>query len=89
MKAHRRILHDVMPTRTVPVQGLAGALRTDQPIRTARGILILALALGSLGADAAVSSGHSSADHARSHQPAGNIRLVATSSHASNGPWIY
>ena len=68
MKTHRRILHDVMPAQTVPVQGLAGALRTGPPIRTARGILVLALALGGLGADAAVSSGHGSADHASSYQ---------------------
>ena len=89
MKTHRWILHDVMPTRTVPVQGLAGALRTGPPIRTARGILILALALGGLGADAAVSSGHGSADHASSHQPEGNIHLVASASPTAIRPWIY
>jgi len=88
MKTHRRILHDVMPARTVPVQGLAGALRTGPPIRTARGILILALALGGLGADAAASSGHGSADHANSHQLVGNIHLAATG-HAARKPWIY
>jgi len=84
MGTHRRILHDVTPTRTVPVQGLAGALRADPPIRVARGILILALAVGGLGAGAAASAGLSGADHARSHQPTGNIHLTARSK-----PWIY
>lgn len=89
MGKHRRVLHDVMPTRTVPVQGLAGALRTDPPIRTARGVLILTLALGSLGAGAAASSGLGRADHATSHQPASNIHLAASTSHAASKPWIY
>lgn len=84
MGTHRRILHDVTPTRTVPVQGLAGALRADPPIRAARGILILALAVGGLGAGAAASAGLSGADHASYHQPTGNIHLTARSK-----PWIY
>lgn len=88
MKAHRQILHDVIPSQTVPVEGLAGALRTGPPIRMARGILILALALGGLGVGAAASSGHGSADHASSHQPAGNIHLAASTLAASK-PWIY
>jgi len=89
MKTHRRILHDVMPTRTVPVQSLAGALRAGPPSWTARGMLILALALGGLGAGTAVSSGHGSADHASSYQPEGNIHLVASASPTAIRPWIY
>src|SRR5215475_15728016 len=70
MGKHRRILHDLTPARTVPIQGLAGSLRADPPIRAARGILILTLAAGSLGAGAAASAALISADHASSHQPA-------------------
>jgi hypothetical protein len=88
MGKHRRILHDVTPARTVPVQGLAGTLRADSPIRTARGILILALAAGGLGVGAATSAGLSSADHASSHQPTGNVHLAA-GTHAASKPWIY
>jgi hypothetical protein len=88
MGKHRRILHDATPTRTVPVQGLAGELRADPPIRAARGILILTLAAGALGAGAAASAGLSSADPASSHQPAGNVHLAA-STHAASKPWIY
>jgi len=88
MGKHRRILHDVTPARTAPVQGLAGSLRANPPIRAARGILILTLAVGSLGAGAAASAGLSSADHTSSHQPAANIHLAA-SNHTAIRPWIY
>ena len=57
----------VIPAQTVPAEGLLGAQRPDPLVRTARGIAILALVLGGLGADAVVSSAHSSADHARTH----------------------
>jgi len=86
MKTHRRARYVAMHARAVPVQGLAGALRTGPPIRTARGILILALALGAIGAEAAASSAHSSADHASSHQPAANLHVTAS---AAKRPWIY
>ena len=94
MKTHRWILHVAIQPRTVPVDGLPEALRTDPLVRTARGVLIVALALGSLGADAAASSGYGSAGHANAHQPAGNIRLAASantisSGHLSNRPWMY
>ena len=89
MTTHRRILHDVIPARTIPVEGLPGALRTDPLARAARGILILSLVLGSLGADAAASSAHGSADHASTRQPAGNIRLTASSGHIAGKPWMY
>jgi hypothetical protein len=88
MGKHRRILHDVTPTRTVPVRGLAGALRADPPIQAARGILILTLAAGGLSAGAAASAGLGSADHASSHQPVANIHLAA-GTHAASKPWIY
>ena len=82
MTTHRRILHEVIPAQTVHAGGSTGAVRTDPLVRTARGITILALVLGGLGAGAAASSGHSSAD-----QPAGNTHLAAGS--MSSRPWMY
>ncbi len=94
MKTDRWILHVVIQARTVPVDGLPGALRTDPLVWTARGILILALVLGSLGAGAAASSGYGSTDHATAHQPAGSISLAASAYPISfgdtkNAPWMY
>ena len=88
MNTHRRILHDAIPPRTVPVEGLAETPRTDPLDRTARGILILALALGGLGAGAVASPGHG-AGHAISHQPAGTTRLTASASLTPDRPWMY
>jgi len=86
MAKHRRILHEVAQPRIVPTEGVAGAVQTDPLVRTARGITILALVLGGLGAGAAASSGHSGADHARTHQPAGNTHLAAAK---GSRPWLY
>jgi hypothetical protein len=94
MKTHRWILHVTIPARTVTADGSSGALRTRPLIWAAtRGILILAIVLGGLGAEAAASSGHSG-DHAGPHRQVGEIRY-ATSSYAvgsgyiKNGPWMY
>jgi hypothetical protein len=46
MKTHKWIPHVVVQARTVPADTLPGALRTDPLVQAARGILILALALG-------------------------------------------
>ncbi len=93
MKSHRWIPHVVMQTRTFPVQGSPGALRADPLAQAARGIVILALVLGSIGIDAAESSGYGSAGHASAHQPAGNIRLGSAypiGFRASvDRPWMY
>ena len=90
MKAHRWIQPVGVHVRTVPAEGLAGAPRTDPLVRTARGMVILALVLGGLGAEAAASPGHVSADHANGHQQTGNIRLMASATlHIANRPWIY
>jgi hypothetical protein len=97
MKTHRWIPHVVTQTPTVQVGALTGAQRTDPLVQAARRILILALVLGSLGADAAALSGYASADHANTHQPAGNISLAASTSpiRTSTGPgsisspWMY
>jgi hypothetical protein len=93
MKTHRWIPHVVTQERTVPVETLTGAQRTDPLAQAARRILILALVVGSLGADAAALSGYASADHANAHQTAGNISLAANLSpiRTASGsyPWVY
>lgn len=93
MKTHRWILHVAIQARTVPVDGLPGALRTGPLVWAVRGILLLAVVLGSLGADAAASSGYGSGDRASAHQPAGNMRLAASAYPISSGykdaPWMY
>jgi hypothetical protein len=94
MNTHRRVLHVVIPARTVPVEGLTGAWQADPLVRAARGILVLAVILGSLGADATASSGYGIAGHASGHQQAGNIRLTASaypisSRQIPDTPWMY
>jgi len=90
MKTHRRASYVAMHARTVPVEGSQRALRTDSRARTTGGILILALALGSLGADAVESSAHGSTGHASGHRAAGNTRLTAISARPlSARPWMY
>jgi hypothetical protein len=89
MKTHKWIPHAVVQARTVPVETLPGALRTDPLVQAARGILILALALGSIGAESAASSGHAS-----THQAAGNVRLtesayLISSRHVAPAPFMY
>ena len=96
MKTHRWIPHVVTQERIVPVATLAGTRRTDPLAQTARPILILALVLGSLGADAAL-SGYASAGQANAHQPAGHISLAAntspvrisTGTGSISNPWMY
>jgi len=90
MKAHRWTQHVAKHARTVPAESLAEAPRTDPLARTARGMVILSLVIGGLGAAAAASPGHVSADHANGHQQTGDIRLMAsTVLHTANRPWIY
>jgi hypothetical protein len=95
MKTHRWITHVVTQERTVPVETLTGTQRTDPLAQAARRILILALVLGSLGADAAAWSGYASAAQANAHQTTGNVSLAANVlpvsppvGHISN-PWLY
>jgi hypothetical protein len=97
MKAHRWIPHVLPQERTVLAATLTGTQRTDPLAQAARRILILALVLGSLGADAAAWSGYASAAQANAHQSAGNISLAANTSPNSTGtgsgsvshPWMY
>lgn len=94
MKNHRRILHVATHARTTPAEGFPGALQTDPLAWTARGILILALVLGSLGAEAVALSGHGGVGHVTAYQPAGNTRLAASpdrvsSSYFIGAAWMY
>jgi hypothetical protein len=94
MKAHRWIPHVITQERTDPVETLTGAQRTDPLAQATRRILILALVLGSLGADAAALSGYASADQANAHQLARSISVPAnvlpTGRHAIiPNPWMY
>jgi hypothetical protein len=61
-----------------PAEGLADVLRADPPRRAVRGILILALVLGALGAEGAVTSGHSAGDQASIRHAAGDNRPAAS-----------
>jgi hypothetical protein len=85
MKTHRWIPHVVTQERTDPVETLTGAQRTDPLAQATRRILILALVLGSLGADAAAWSGYARADQANAHPSAGTISLAAKASPISHG----
>jgi len=86
MKRNRQTLHVAKHARTVRATGPVAALRTDPLGRAARGILITAVVLGSLGTEAAVSSAYSTAGHLSGHQPAGNVSLAAV---AHRSGWIY
>jgi hypothetical protein len=88
MKAHRQAPHVAKHARTVPAKGQTGVPRTDPAVRTTGGILVLAFALGSLGAGVTELSAHG---HASAHQQAGNIRLAASTSgvRISSRPWMY
>ena len=83
-----------MQTRTAPLGEFPEGVRTDLLAQATRGILVLALVLGSLGADAAASSGPGSADHTSAHQPSGDIRLALSVQpinprRTSPDPWMY
>ena len=94
MKTHQWILPVLMQARIGPAGSPAEVTRTDPPGRAARGILILALVLGGLGAEGAVTSGHGTGDHARAHYAAGNNRpeagaYLTSSGHAKFNAWMY
>jgi hypothetical protein len=72
MTTHQWIPPAPIQARTGPAGRQAEVTRTDPPGRTARGILILALVLGGIGAEGAVTSGHGTGDHARAHHAASN-----------------
>jgi hypothetical protein len=82
-----------MQARIVPAGSPAGTTRTDPVGRAARGILILALVLGGLGAETAATSGHGSGDQASAHHT-GNVPQAASAyltsaHHTISNPWMY
>jgi hypothetical protein len=97
MKTHRWIPHVLTQERTVLAATLTGTHRIDPLAPAARRILILALVLGSLGADAAAWSGYASTAQANAHQSAGNISLTAKTTPNSaitgigsiSNPWMF
>ena len=91
MKTHRQTLHVAKHARTVLAKGQAGTPRIDPVVRATGGILVLAFALGSLGAEVTELSGHGSGGHASAHQQTGNIRLAVstTTVRSSDRPWMY
>lgn len=94
MNTHRWILHVATQPRAVPAEGQTGALRADPLGRTARGILILALVLGSLGVEATALSNHNTSDRTGAMQPTGSIRVgsnahLVPNRHHINRPWMY
>ena len=78
MKTHKWILPADMQARIGPAESPAGVTRTDPPGRAARGILALALVLGGLGAEGAVTAGHSTGDQASTQHAAGANRAAAS-----------
>ncbi len=94
MKTHKWILPVDMQARISPAESQAGVTRTNPPGRAARGILILALVLGGLGAEGAVAPGHDTGDQASAHYAAGNDRpgasaYLTSSGHARFNAWMY
>lgn len=94
MKTHKRIRPVVMQARIGPAESPADVPLTEPPGRAARGILVLALVLGGLGAEGAVTPAHGTSGQASAHYAAGNNGLgtrtyLASSGHAIPHPWMY
>jgi len=70
--------------RIGPADSLAQVSRADPPRRAARGVLIMALVLGGLGAEGAVISGHGPGDQATTQHAAGANRPAASAYLASS-----
>jgi hypothetical protein len=96
MKTHRWLWHVIM--RTGGSVGSALREPSTGTVRAwaARGIVVLALVLGGLGAAASASPGHGSAGHfqASAHQPADSPALSAAadskgSGHIKRLPWMF
>ena len=97
MKTHGQNSYVALHARTATPAGSPGAPRTDRVVRTARGLVILTLALGSLGAAEAGSIALASPGHARDHQQVSNIRVAKHAKHVTpmgsgsgmTGPWMW
>jgi hypothetical protein len=91
MQTHRWISHGRHAAPKWPVEIYPLALRANPAGSAARRALILAFALGSLGAAAAATTGQATADHA--NLPTASVNAAGTASHdpivgVSDG-WMY
>lgn len=94
MNTDRWTLHAAPQARTVPAEGRTETLRPHPLGRTARGVLILALVLGSLGAETIALSGYHTSEHTGALQPVGSIHVgenahLVKNNHFINRPWMY
>jgi hypothetical protein len=97
MKTHGQKSYVALHARTATAGRSPGAPRTDRLIRTARGLVVLSLVLGSLGASEAESLSLASPGHARDHQLVSTVRAAkhakaASPKHGGSGaigPWMY
>lgn len=64
--------------RISPAECPVQVSRADPPRRAARGVLIMALVLGALGADGALTSGHGPGDQANTQHAAAVNRPAAS-----------
>jgi hypothetical protein len=95
MKTQGQISRVAMQPRTVTAGASAGAHRADPWFKTTRGVAILVLVVGSLGAAAAESLSHTGGNAGAGHAT-GTVRVTHTHHTAPNGisavtsrPWIY
>ena len=97
MKTHGQNSYVALHARTATPHGSPAAPRTDRVVRTARGLVILTLALGSLGAAEAGSVALASPAHAGDHQMVSHIRAGKHAKHVTlvntgsgmSGPWMW
>lgn len=94
MGKHRRAPHAVMRVPTAAAEALTQASQNESLGRAARGIAVLALVVGSLGAEAAAASGHGGHDHVGAAQPVGTSHIggsyqLTSSGGISHRPWMY
>ncbi len=90
MKTHRWVpKHAAMQPQHGPAGVFPLAVPANPAGQAARGTLILALALGSIGAAAAATSGHTGADHV--NLPTATVNSAAGHAPILNisAPWIY
>ena len=93
VSTRRWIPHAFTQAEAGPLPESPEGQRADTLAQAARGIVILAFALGALGIEAAP-LGHVSADHASGHQSENGIHLAASVRQISGDvivpmPWMY
>jgi hypothetical protein len=91
---HRRIPHALMEAQNGPVEESSEGPRTDPLALGARGLLILAFVLGSLGTAGTILPGHSGAGLASGRQSDGRFQLLVTVQQVNSNPilpnpWMY